>query len=108
MNPMFQAAITPLIRALLLVATGWLVSQGIWSESFAGKLLEAAAPALALYVWAMWEKYKSRILLNTALAMPAGTTVQEVKQQVKSGDAPPASVPEDHPPILPSERNGGG
>lgn len=104
MNELFKAAITPAVRALLLVAAGWLVNHGIWSEGLAGKIVEAAAAAFAVWAWAMWEKYKDKLLLHTAAATAKPVSVAEVKEMVKQGMAPPASVPEERVPYLKGQK----
>ena len=104
MPEMFKAAITPAVRALLLVGAGWLVSHGVWSESLSGKIVEAVAAALVMWLWAMWEKYKDRLLLNTAAATSKPVSVAEVKEMVKQGVSPPASVPEDRVPYLKGQK----
>ena len=99
MNPVLQAAAASVLRWLLAIAAGYLVRAGIWTGVDAEAYIATAALAILALWWSLWEKYKSRVTLLTALMMPAGTTENGVKAVVASGvvtpsvHTPPDTVP---------------
>jgi uncharacterized membrane protein YjjB (DUF3815 family) len=82
MNTMFAAAVGSILRHLLTGAAALLVSRGIWSDAEAATYVSAAAIALVGILWSLWEKHQSRFFLAAALNAPAGTTKEELKEQV--------------------------
>jgi uncharacterized membrane protein len=87
MNPMLQAALTAMVRAILLMGSGWLVKHGVWSEGDAASYVAAAAVFIVSYGWDFWTTHNMLQILNTAL-MFARTTRSDVKAYVKN----PATV----------------
>lgn len=89
MNPILQSALGSVLRWALMIGAAFLVKKGIWTDSEAGRYVEAAIVAALSLGWSLWEKYKSRIKFLTAL-MPGPKTEDEVKEHIASGAATPA------------------
>ncbi len=110
MNPALLGILGALVRWLLTIVGTFLVSKGILTQDEAsGYMLELTGVVIALLVagWAMWVPYIKQKLVNTSLAMPSGSTMNEAKQVIASGAAPPASVQADHAPFLKGQVNPG-
>lgn len=84
MNPLLQQALGSIVRWLLTFAAGYLVQLGIWTEEDAMKYVGAAALALVALGWSLYQKYKSRLTLVTALATPGRASEAEVEQKIKA------------------------
>ncbi len=99
MNPIASAAITSVLRWALAIGAGYLVNHGIWTQADATTYVAAAALGLVALGLSLWDKYKTRIKLLTALTMPAGTTEDAVdahiaaKLPTPSVTTPPDTVP---------------
>jgi len=95
---MLIEAIGAVIRAGLFVVAGWLVEHGVWTKDQANQYVVSLSTALAIMIvtlaWTIFQKYKSRLKLNVALAI-AGIPENEAHQIVKDPgiDNPPVSVP---------------
>lgn len=61
-----------------LVAKGWLV------EGDAAQIITVAITALSALIWGIWAKYRDVAKQKLALAMPAGSTVAQLKEVAKS------------------------
>lgn len=79
MSPLLQAALTAIVRALLVGAAGWLVSHNVWTQGDATTYLEAAALAIVGLGWSLWEKYKSRLSYLAAKQAPTGASDAHVE-----------------------------
>lgn len=78
-------------RALVVFFAGTMVSHGIWNEDQASRftpymvqIITGAAVAVAL---ALYQRYRARVAVQTALDMPRGTSPAELKEELKSGRA---------------------
>lgn len=87
MNPMLEAALTAIVRALLVGMAGWLVKHGVWTEGDATGYVAAGALAIVTLGWSIYQKYKDRLTLNTAL-MLAGKTEDAVRADVADPTVP--------------------
>ena len=85
MNPIVQEALGSVIRFALAIVAGYMVKAGIWSASDATTYVTAATLGLLSLGWSLWQKYRGRLVLLTALAMPAGKTENEAIDRVVSG-----------------------
>jgi hypothetical protein len=85
MNPLVQAALGSILRAVLAGLAGWFVNRGIWTADAANEYLTAAALAILTLGWALWTKYKDRIKFLTALEAPVGTSEAKVDKKVSEG-----------------------
>ncbi len=102
MNPLLKEALESVARSLLKVIAGYLVARNVWSNEQAASYIAPAAVALVGLGWSLWQTYKSRRKLVTALAMPEGSTENDVKTIIKDPriDTPPVSTPKDQAPEL--------
>lgn len=100
MNPMVQQALVSVVRWGLTFGAGILVQHGIWTAPDATQYVTAASLAIVALLWSLWDKYKSRQKLVTALVLPKGATEIEVEGTIAAG-APIPSVltPKDVVPV---------
>lgn len=98
-NPFVKKILGAVIRAVLMLAVPYLVSQGIWTPDEATATVATVATALTALTLSLLEKYWTRQKLVTALAMPTGSTERDVEAQIKSGPTPPVTLAKDEPPI---------
>lgn len=102
MNPIASAALGSILRWLLALGSGWLVTKGIWTEAEATTYITAAALGILSLGWSLWQKYKSRKTVLTALMMPQGKTEDDVTDFIKQGNVTPAiTTPSDTAPGVP-------
>jgi hypothetical protein len=103
MNPILQAAVGSILRYALMVLAAFLVKKGIWSDSAAEGYVEAGVIALLALGWSLWKNYQSRSHLMVALTLPVGSTENDVKAKIASGDAiPTVNTPPNTPPGTPA------
>ena len=88
MNPLLREALGAIVRWVLAIGAGYVVKAGIWSEGDALAYTSAAALALVALGWSVWQKYKSRQTLVTALASSTPMTETLAKRRVALGLAP--------------------
>ncbi len=79
MNPLVVSFIGNIVRFFAATAFGWFVQRGVFTENQAEIYVSALAIGAPTLIWGLWEKYKSKLLLNTAVALPAAVSVEEVK-----------------------------
>lgn len=96
MDPFVAEVIGSVARWALSLAVGWLVAHHAvpadqsnaviahYLPLLTGKLALGAGMAVPL-AWSLWQKVRSRVHLNTALKLPAGSSVQDVKDAIGSG-----------------------
>jgi hypothetical protein len=102
MNPIATKALGSIIRwALAGVAGALFVKHGIWSQSDAAQYVEAGTMGLLSLGFSLWEKYRSRLKLLTALTMPAGNTEANVEQAMKVLPSPSVLTAKDTVPLAP-------
>jgi hypothetical protein len=87
MSPMLVDALGSILRFLLAGVFGYLVEKGVWTGEQSATFLSAAVVGILALGWSLWNKYKSRIKLVTALASQPSTEAQ-IEKMVSSGDAP--------------------
>jgi hypothetical protein len=85
MNPLLFSALGAILRWVLAFGAGFFVERGIWSSEDAATYVAASAVALLALGWSLWSKYRGRVKLLTALAMPMGTTEATVKEHIAAG-----------------------
>ena len=94
MNPLLSEALASVVRSVLKIGAGILVSKGVWSQGDATTYVSAAALALVGLGWSYWTTYAQRQKLLVALTVRPGTTEQEITQRVATGvGIPPISTP---------------
>ena len=104
MNPVLTAALWSVIRHLMTLLAGYLVAHGVWahedSQRYVPELTAAVVMGLTAVGAAIYNKYKQKRLVNTALAMPSGATVEETRKVIAEGKAAPATLLETSSPRL--------
>lgn len=101
MNPIVQAALGSILRWVLAIWAGYLVKAGIWTGSEADTYIATAVLALLALGWSVWNKYKSRVTLLTALMLPQGSTENDAKARVALGATPSILTPPNTAPGVP-------
>lgn len=99
MNPLLQETFGSVVRWALAIGAGVLVQRGIWTQNQATDFVGAAALALVALGWSLYQKYQSRQLLVTALAVPAAVSENEVQQHIDAGNAADVTTPKDVVPV---------
>lgn len=92
MNPILQSALGSILRWALMLFAAFLVKHGIWSDSDAGKYVEAGVVALLTLGLSLWQKYKSRVKFLTAL-MPVAVGGPQTEAEVDAHIARGAPTP---------------
>jgi hypothetical protein len=98
MPPIVQEAAGAIVRAALFILAGYLVKAGIWTEDEAARYVGAAALFVLTLGWSLWQKYKSRTKLVTALASPVPMTENQAAAKVSHGTTPSTLTPKDEIP----------
>ena len=81
MNPVLQAALGSILRHFLTIAAGYLVAQGIWTQEEAMTYVAAAALGLLGVGWSVCQKSKAHALIEKALDMPQGSSLEQLKDR---------------------------
>jgi hypothetical protein len=98
MNPLLVEALGSIIRAGLMILAGYLVKHGIWTDSDAANYVSAAALAIIGLGWSIWQKYKNRLTLVTALS-GGPMTENDAKMLSQMPGAPSVATPKDRRPL---------
>jgi hypothetical protein len=99
----FGIVVGPLVQWSAGLVIYYLVRKNVYSPTVGDQIVAMAVASLPSAIWQAVLLIRARILLYTAAAMhPA--SVQEVKAQVKAGNAPPLSVPTDRVPYLEGQK----
>lgn len=85
MNPFIEKAIGSLVRTLLAGLVPWLVAKGMLGADDAEQLVTLLAAALIAGGWGVWEKWQSHEEKKTALALPEGSSLADLKDARKGG-----------------------
>lgn len=100
MSEVMVKVLSGVIRVLLVPVTNWLVANGILTSNETVQFTaEVASWAVALgwTIWAWWHAHKRQM---TALALPAGSTPNELKMTMKQGASAKAATGPDQSPTL--------
>lgn len=100
MGEVILSVLAGLLRYALSGVTAWLIANGIATEGQIAKLITGLATGLGLVLWLVWQKYRERVRLLTALAMPKGTTLEDLKKRIAIGETVPADTPNDAVPTV--------
>ncbi len=100
MNPLLSAALSSILRAVLMVLAGWFVRKGIWTDANATEYVSAAVVALLALGWSLWTRRAELIAKMTALAMPHGSTPADLHDVLKAGITADPNTPSDLAPRL--------
>lgn len=104
MNPILQAALGSILRHFLTIAGGALVSKGIWTEGELTTYVTGFVVLILGLVWSIWNKYKSRSKILTALTMPEGSTEDELNTKFLTKESRPTiTTPSNTIPGVPDQ-----
>lgn len=86
MSPFFLAVASLLVRAALLMLSGWLEAHG--RSSLTEDQIARATPAIAAIAWSIWSAYRSRQKMLVAARSPAPISERQIEKVIASGGAP--------------------
>lgn len=89
MNPLLQSQLGSIIRAAILLAIPWLKVHGILTDSESVKFVESVTAVVLAVGWGLWAHYHKQKEVVTALASPIGTTQNDVREKIASGEPVP-------------------
>lgn len=102
-NPVLEKALGSIARWALGLGVPFLVESGIWTPAEATEYVTWGSLSLVALGWSLWEKYKTRLNLVTALGT-GPTTEAAVKQMVSAGESAPVTTPKHDIPAIPAPR----
>ena len=106
MQSTLTTILTALVRAVLQLASGWLIAKGVLKpeDDFSTnlELIAGLVTSIITIGWMVKVKIDERRKLNTTAAMEKGTTLDQVERQVKSGEFAPAMTPTNQVPVIAS------
>jgi arginine exporter protein ArgO len=104
MPPLLQSAIGSVLRYLLtIIAVKVFVSHGVWTNAAAEAYVEGGVIFLLAFGWSMWKNYTQHRKVLTALAMPGGSTQDDLDTQILTKATPSISTPVNQTPVLPAK-----
>lgn len=80
---LIKGVIGSLVRFALAGAVGWLVQRGVITGEQGAAIIPAVAVGVITIAWAVWRKYKIQQRIAIALALPAGSTPEQLDKAVK-------------------------
>lgn len=92
--------LTGVLRVLLLPILTWLIDHGILTSDESLQLVAEIASYVIVVGWAIWSYIRHHRAEMTALAMPKGSTLADLKDQMHSGAVASALTPTDQAPII--------
>ena len=108
MNPLVVQILTRLLTLAFAGLSGWLVAQGWFTEAEMGTYVTAGITGLIGVIGAIWLKYRDRLKLLIAMAMPEPTSERVVEQKYQTMTTetglPPATLPAERVPHLGSSQ----
>lgn len=104
MSPVLQEMLGGIIRWAITFVSAYFISKGIWSDEDVRRWTPWIVTAIVSLLWNLWQKYKSRVLINTALANPPQSP-EALKSQVDAGMKAPAVTPVDRVPVVTPDPN---
>jgi hypothetical protein len=100
-NPMVLSIIATIIRYLLAGAFTTLVAKGVITADQSEYIITGLVGFVAVVGWALWVRYRDRVKITTGLALPQGTTEDEMTRRMSRGQSAPATLATDKSPYLP-------
>jgi len=98
MGEVIKSILAGLLRYALAGVFAWMIDKGIATPDQVGILLTGLSGFLALIVWMAWNKIKARVEVLTALTAQPGTSMNELKDQIRTGASVPAATSNDASP----------
>lgn len=85
---MYRQILATIIRWLLALVAGWLVSKGIFTQdqvdNWMPELVTGIVLALIPLLWSLWRGISHRVGFLVALDLPSGSTPSDVKEATAS------------------------
>src|ERR1035437_957643 len=103
MTPIIQAQLASLLRSLMWLAVPFLVKKGLITGTQAEGIVEAVATMAVSLAWSYWKNHSNQVKALTALAMPAGSTENDLKTQIVTKATPSVLTPANQPPEIPAQ-----
>ena len=98
--PFIQQLIGAFVRAAVVWAAGYLAAHGLTiSENQTTQFIAWVTPVIATLAWSIYQKYRGRQKLMTALVTPATQTEHQVEAAVSAGAAPSVLTPKNQVPV---------
>lgn len=85
-NELLKSILGTFIRTVTASAGAWLVGKGYITESDYTELISGVVLLLATLGWGAYQKIVAQKWLQAALSLPPGSTEEDVKAKVGSGD----------------------
>lgn len=99
MNPLVSEGLKAILRWALTVAGTWFIAKGVLTPEQSDAIIAGAATVILSLAWVLWQKYRDRLKLVTALSVPDAITERQVEARVKIGEAPSTTTPKDTIPV---------
>lgn len=84
----FNLIVGVILRSVIMMAAGWLVAHGLLPQGNLEEWVAAVVLVVLGVLWSLYQKYVAQRLLTTALNLPPGATVPEVKAIIADGKGP--------------------
>lgn len=94
MRGIAEESIGSIVRTILAALSGYLVQQALISEAQSQQFMIAAVPFLSALIWSLYQKYKGRVRLMTALASPMPMSENTLEKVVATGNTPSVATPQ--------------
>lgn len=83
-NPLLAAAVGAFFRWALTFVAGYVVKAGIWTGDEATTYVVAGTAALVSLAWSLYQKYRTKVVVQAALDARPGTTEAELRTYMKA------------------------
>jgi hypothetical protein len=93
MDDVTKKLLTGLLAHVLTGVSGWLIANGILTQGDIAQLIAGLVAGGVTVGLVLYNRYKDHLTLLTALAAPVGTTLDQVKSDVKAGETPAVTTP---------------
>ena len=100
MPELLQKVLTGVLRTFLAPLLVWLVNKDIITSSESGQLVAEVSIYVGIALWSLFAWIKAHRTQLTALAMPKGSTLEQLADKIKSGETAPVATPADATPII--------
>ncbi|HMV47028.1 MAG TPA: hypothetical protein PLD20_05810 [Blastocatellia bacterium] len=79
---LFKSVTGSVVRFLLNGLFVWLVAKGVITADQSNGILVWLIGAVAVLAWSLIQKLRAHVKLDTALGLPAGSTIEEVNKRI--------------------------
>lgn len=80
---LIRSILGTVIRRLLTGIFAWLAADGWITAQDAESLIIWITATLAVLAWSLYEKWKTQKALEKALQLPAGTSIEQLKEELR-------------------------